>query len=694
MTNRMAKEFLGCQIWLEPADSAERVDLLFRRAAESGLGWARIFLMWPWLEPAPGEWHFDLFDHAFASAARHGLQIKATLTANSGPWHIGTPSMLHSHTGFLDASQRAPMQRYVTACVRRYAHHPALGQWILWNEPNGGGDRTAETLARWRTWLAGYYEHDISRLNRRWRTGYAEFSEAPFPEDLPHPAHHNQFWNSYGPWLADWQHRASWLVAELAWLKELVRALDSTTPCCVNPTEVLSNQAQGGTDLGAMARIVEVLGASYHPAWHFTFADRRLFPALMSAGVTLEASIPTVQRVEVTEVQSGNTLNSSSRPSGLSPGELARFYLSGLAAGAESVTGWCLNVRSQDFEAGDWGLLDNMDGHSERSHMLRRIHDCLDSACVQTGAWLAGAPRAWVGYSPGAQALEWVEAQGVPVPGRLAADGAHGAALLACELMQAGVPTALARLADLPAHARQPGDVIVLSHVVAWEESDAERLLRFAESGGVLVVDATSGRKTTDAVLHRPWPGGLGERIGLYVTDLSSRPEGYQLTVHGLPAGRALLTRTVLALAPDAGWEAWPEVRFAYDGEPCVLERAWGEGRIVFVRALMGPSLVHAPDSAAAVRYVLAQAARCAFHPLRPAPGQPAAFVVPVQVEHGQLTAVFAPDALDRQGQALRILAPAGDYLDLWTGHAVRRDAHQELALPATEGIALLWSAG
>jgi hypothetical protein len=33
MTNRMAKEFLGCQIWLEPADSAERVDLLFRRAA-------------------------------------------------------------------------------------------------------------------------------------------------------------------------------------------------------------------------------------------------------------------------------------------------------------------------------------------------------------------------------------------------------------------------------------------------------------------------------------------------------------------------------------------------------------------------------------------------------------------------------------------------------------------------------------
>ena len=31
------KNLLGCQIWLEPSDDAARVDLLFRRAAESGL---------------------------------------------------------------------------------------------------------------------------------------------------------------------------------------------------------------------------------------------------------------------------------------------------------------------------------------------------------------------------------------------------------------------------------------------------------------------------------------------------------------------------------------------------------------------------------------------------------------------------------------------------------------------------------
>ena len=33
---------------------------------------------------------FEPFDAAFEAAERHGLGIKATLTANSGPWHIGT----------------------------------------------------------------------------------------------------------------------------------------------------------------------------------------------------------------------------------------------------------------------------------------------------------------------------------------------------------------------------------------------------------------------------------------------------------------------------------------------------------------------------------------------------------------------------------------------------------------------------
>ncbi|MGI8859578.1 MAG: beta-galactosidase, partial [Rubrobacteraceae bacterium] len=178
------REYLGCQIWLERDDSTQRIERLFAAAAETGLGWVRLFLMWPWIEPEPGVWKFGIFDRAFDAAAKHGIRIKATLTANSGPWQVGTPSALHSHTGFLSPAQREPMRRYVLACVGRYAEHHALGQWILWNEPFGGHERTGETLDHWRHWLRGHYHDSIDLLNDRWRTGYRDFGEIPFPEHV------------------------------------------------------------------------------------------------------------------------------------------------------------------------------------------------------------------------------------------------------------------------------------------------------------------------------------------------------------------------------------------------------------------------------------------------------------------------------------------------------------------------------
>lgn len=47
---------LGAQIWLEPDDSPEHVDWLCQKAAESCLGWLRVFLMWPWIERQEAEW--------------------------------------------------------------------------------------------------------------------------------------------------------------------------------------------------------------------------------------------------------------------------------------------------------------------------------------------------------------------------------------------------------------------------------------------------------------------------------------------------------------------------------------------------------------------------------------------------------------------------------------------------------------
>jgi hypothetical protein len=675
---------LGAQVWVRPDDNTDRVEMLFDRLVEAGVGRARLFLVWPWVEPDPGEWTFRVYDDAFDAAAARGLTISATLTANSGPWHVGTPSMLHSHTGFLDEMAREAIDGYVTRCARRYADHPALGRWILWNEPNArrgaGGVRTDRQLAHWRTWLADRYE--IDRLNRRWRTGYDSFDDIPFPEEVPAAVHRGQTWNAWAPWLADWRHRAAWLVHQIEWVRDALSEVDPDTPTCVNPGGLFANSAATGRRLGGLAGCADVLGASCHPPWHFTFARRWQFPALVAASVRRLAAA--ADRLAVTEVQTGSTFASGHNPGAVSAGEVVRLHLAGLAAGAASVTGWCFNARSRDWEAGDWALLDEADGHSPRSRALGRLAETLSAARERTGAWSAPSPRAWVVAEPDAQAQEWLDAgahDGDPnptVPGRLHTDGSHGSALLAVALMTLGLPVGFGPARAMPTDPHP--DLVVASHQVAYPDHVPGRLLEVADAGGTVLFDGLCGRKDDEATLNRPWPGGLCD-ADIEGRDLDTDPDGHAVTLGGERVGRWPLAR-VRVRAGDA-WSPRPEPRFA-DGEACVLDRRWGAGRLVYARGPLGPALVHHPP--AGVRHLLATVAPDSA----PRPVSPRTVALPVDAEHGRLSVLLGPDPEDRDGP-LRVAA-AGHYHDLWSGDT--RDGNGDITLRAPEGTALLWTDG
>ena len=686
-----ARSLLGTQIWLEQHDDPARVDDLFRLAAETGFGWVRLFLMWPWMEPEPGQWDFRLYDSAFDAAARHGIKIKATLTANSGPSHIGIPSVLSTHSGFLTSAQKEAAAVYVRQCASRYASHPALGQWVLWNEPFESGVRSEAALTFWRNWLAQRYAGDLSALNGRWRTRYDAFSVIPFAEEVPLPIHKGYQWQSYRPWLDDWQCRAAWLVAQLQWISDLVRESDPVTPTCINPVGNLANQADAGTDLHALGAITSVMGASFHPPFHFLFAQRHEFPSLIAAGVRHQASVPTVRRVEVTEVQTGNQAQSAMRPCDCSPGEIARFHLAALAAGAESVTGWCFNTRSQDAEAGDWALLNDLDRPSPRSRMVRRVHDRLAATLEVTGAWSAARSRAWVLMDPHSQAIETMISRMTygPVPGVLAGDSASGAALLAVEVQRLGIPTSIARLGDQLA---EGNDLIVVSQLVSWSDHLAGAVLDRVEAGATLLFDAVCGRLDGDAVLQRSWPAGWSDRIGLLGAGLQTSPGGHAVTIGGRPAGRMIHTRMVPELlSPE--WTAWDDLRFA-DGEACVLERPFGKGRIIACRGVLGPSLVHAQGECQGIEYLLRRASGQITVPVRPVAGHPATIALPVNTAQGEMVVILAPDRQDRNGQPLRLQiceSWRGVALhDFWTGQQIELDTLGELTLPAEEGVAIL----
>lgn len=692
-----ARPPLGAQLWIEQDDDPARVSCLVARAAEAGLGLVRVFLMWPWIEPEPGRWEFGLFDAAFDAAAEHGIGVKATLTANSGPWHVGTPGVLHSNTLTLDSGQRPAMRRYVQRCVRRYRDHRALAQWILWNEPYNGVVppgrpnpwRSDEQRTLWAELLSERYGGDIGRLNRRWRTGYAAFAEVPFAEEVAHPAHRGSVWESYGPWLDDWRLRVRALRRELEWVADVVRADDPGTPLCVNPPGCLDNAGVTAFGFTELAGLPDVLGASFHASWHLAFADHPARLPVLLAGTTLLARSPGVRRVEVTEFQLGSTYSGGRVPLGVDPADVAASFLAPLLVGAESVTGWCLNTRRQDFEAGDWGLLDDDDGLSDRAAAARRVGELLGVLERRTGGWAPQEPAAAVLVDETSQAIQMVAGFPVPpVPGRGLHDASHGSALLAAELLRLGVPTAMAPASGLGGWRGPDPRLLVVSHMTAWTPEFAAELGRRVADGATLLLDATSGHKDQEARLHRPWPGALAEALGFRCTGLEVRADGHPVTSHHRPCGRLPLVAGAYRFS-DPAWWPHEHLRLPADGAaPLVWERAYGRGRVLLVAGPMAPALLYDDRFRPLARELLAQAAAGIPRPVRPL--SPDTIALAVRGRRSDAVGVFAPPASARGGQPLRLAVPAGAWAELWTAATVRPGPGDELRLPAPDGIAVL----
>lgn len=678
---------LGAQVWIEPTDSAARVDHLFATMRASGMGWARLFLMWPWIEAKPNKWDFSPFDKAFNAAERHGVKIKATLTANSGPWHIGTPSMLHSHTGFLEAEQLPAVERYIRKCVAHYKKHPALGQWLLWNEPFGAPIRTKTALSQWQQWLNKHYGGNLEALNNRWRTGYGDVSEIPFPEEVPHQAHRGENWNSYGPWLLDWQFRSERVLNELNWIRSIVEELDPAREIVINPNQVIANHASSATDLAGMCELADVLGASFHPAWHFTFAQRNQFPALIAAGTRLLASH--AQRVEVTELQFGNTVNSSVRPSAVLPSELKRMILAGMSAGAEQVIGWCLNVRSHDFEAGDWGLLDNEDQPSARSEALRQLSTWLAGVESKYGAFSPVQPEAHILVDPRSQAVEWAEAMvSKSLPGRKPEDAAQGAGWLASLLGELGVSVAITDVTKLPEKVPS-GTLIFASHLIAMEPDFGHQLIHLARNGAYVMLDATCGRKSFNADLQRPWPAGLSAE-GLNASELESDPTGFTLTENGREAGETLLCRMVPKLS-DA-WQAYGSLRYQCDDSPVVMAKETGTGHLFLFRSVLGPSLQYSPSLCPSIRMLFSRLT--ASLPFLPRPANPTPGTISIPTKLGSRRALLLlkspAESASINGMKMILSASNGHWTDASTAQRLKTDAYGELHVPLKDGIALI----
>lgn len=115
----------GMNVWLPPAADADRaLDLL----TGAGFGWARQWISWESIEPAPGAYQWKILDDVVAAAERHKVKLNVIL--------LRAPQWAAPNGGIPENKQL--FARYAGAVAARYKGRVA--SYEIWNEQNLAGE--------------------------------------------------------------------------------------------------------------------------------------------------------------------------------------------------------------------------------------------------------------------------------------------------------------------------------------------------------------------------------------------------------------------------------------------------------------------------------------------------------------------------------------------------------------------------
>ncbi len=333
---------IGAEVFIEPGQSADEIELWFKRLQENGMELCRIRLFEDYMKDSNGNWDFRLFDQAFSAAEKYGIKIFGSLFPYTPGNSIG---------GFkfpLDSQHEKKIKIYIEKTVRHFKNSPALYGWVLMNEPGTGGhlprtDYSRNKLSEWKA-----QQSSNSYRSKGYRL-LKNFEEQKFL------LQHN--------------------TAYLAWIAKEVEQHDNSHHIHVNNHQIFENVAE--YDFPAWRKFLHSLGASAHPSWHFGFFKRPQYTVAISANCNLIRSGAGQLPFLVTELQGGNNTYSGKNPFCPSYEETLQWLWTSIATGAKGIIFWCLNARSIGEEAGEWALLDFQHKASNRMQAASEVVNCL-----------------------------------------------------------------------------------------------------------------------------------------------------------------------------------------------------------------------------------------------------------------------------------------------------------------------------
>lgn len=684
------RKLIGAEIWVEPGHTEAQIDRWFELLKEHGLACARLLLVWQYLEKARGVYDFTLYDWAFRAAEKHGIRIVASLQTDSMPAHWGVPYNLHARTLPKDEPEMQIVTDYVHAVVAHYKDSPALDTWLHLDENSVPPTPTPLALGRFRTWLSEKYR-DIARLNTAWRTDFADFASITYDVRWRGEEVHMHIWVGSQPFVdfyTFYREHNTWF---LRWVSDCIREVDPRHGLHNYIANIPGPHAAQSLDLPKWREFLDSFGCGVHPPWHLgMFA-----PDQVALGVSLSCEIARgviePKPFWLTETQGGSIIYAGmTYPRNLLPADLAQIFWTAIGAGADRVIYWLLNHRRQDYEAGEWGLLDFQNEPTER---LVTIAECARAVRDNESFFADAEPWATPVTILLSLETETLALKLKSLPGTADAPGKGPMAHLleAYGIFQAlqelGIPARLKFMDDYdwdaPAEHRQ---FAILPHVTVLGERQAAPIERFVAAGHTLLVTGLTG--TYDEAVHfQPLTGfPLRNVLGGQLRDVrllqQVNPLHLQQPTLTLPAHL-----WINEIRPDAA-----EVIGRQDDWITATRHRLGQGTVYWVPALLGLGARESGD-------------------FRPLAALLRTWLEPVLGDLPFRFADYAPRVLQRvlgsDGDWLTVHANTGDtptevQLEcarslsakiVWQGEGARIDAPTgRLVLPARSTIVTRWS--
>lgn len=556
---------LGADYFLNGSATRETVQRDFRLMGENGFTLARIFVVWDDIERTQDVWKFEGYDWIFDSAQHAGVQILATLFPQSPPGWMDMTTFSQQWANLDDPHLRERSTVYLEKVVTRYRGHPALGAWLLMNEPEPHPDPGPATMAVFAKWLEAKYG-TVEALNKRWFRPLHAFSNVKIPVDKDNPSDRNHLYFVDYNFLIDWsEFNYDRIVQILEWIGGIVRKLDTVHPTHINPI---------GGNFWEEAKTVDFLGASIHPAWSFDGIERDDFGLAFAYRLDVLASAAGAKPWFVTELQGGPTIFTGLFSMNPTAGELTRWLWDTFGAGGRGACFWLWNPRDQGREAGEWQLVSEQGVLSDRIVPIKKTFEAANRVPFLADA-VPSSPKVALLYNYEAMRLCEIDGQ------TQHRSNEPGESLMGCyqALRRRHVPAVFVDVEQLKSGEASRYDILYLPYSYAMDEQAVSALREFVQRGGTVWADGLVAWKNEYGDIRPSLPGGLSDLFGWksYVADIDPVEKPYSVTMNRelggelwnipleLHGASAILTRT--------------------DGSPFATEHRFGKGRVIYYGA-------------------------------------------------------------------------------------------------------------